>query len=66
VRNDERRDNLRDALEWKKEEMRRYEAAQAILAKERKEREANRKAQETSRQLFESTMLTLLGKLASK
>ncbi|PLW32629.1 hypothetical protein PCANC_25783 [Puccinia coronata f. sp. avenae] len=60
------KDNRREALEWRKEEMCRYKAAQLILAKGRKDREADWKAQETSRQLFESTMLTLLGKLASK
>ncbi|PLW26643.1 hypothetical protein PCASD_22948 [Puccinia coronata f. sp. avenae] len=60
------KDNCRDALEWRKEEMCRYKAAQLILAKERKDREADWKEQETSRQLFESTMLTLLGKLVSK
>ncbi|PLW05154.1 hypothetical protein PCANC_26726, partial [Puccinia coronata f. sp. avenae] len=50
----------------KAEQKARNDECRDNLPEERKEQEANQKAQETSWQLFESTMLTLLGKLASK
>jgi hypothetical protein len=66
ARDKDRKEERRQAHEWRVEESKRYEAAQQRMAEERRDQEKLRLDESRSRQAFETTMLSLLGNLAPK
>ncbi|KAA1083528.1 hypothetical protein PGTUg99_035634 [Puccinia graminis f. sp. tritici] len=61
VRDEDRKEEKRQALEWRQEEGRRYEASQKLLAEERKVQDTARREQERASQLFQAAMMRMLG-----
>ncbi|EFP81549.2 uncharacterized protein PGTG_07798 [Puccinia graminis f. sp. tritici CRL 75-36-700-3] len=61
VPDEDRKEEKRQALEWRQEEGRRYEASQKLLAEERKVQDTARREQERASQLFQAAMMRMLG-----